>query len=79
MATILFNHPIGSKSKSGAPFYTNPKRPPKVIEYDSSNETILEFIHSAANIFAFIYNLKEISKEECRKICDEINVPKFVP
>lgn len=63
IANLLFNFPLDHVNKeTGIKFWTNPKRPPYIIEYDSSDEKIMDFIYSAANIFAFIYNQPEISK-----------------
>jgi len=49
--------------ETGVRFWTTPKRFPCKIEYDSGDEVIISFIHSAANIFAFILGLKKIGKE----------------
>jgi len=59
-------------------FWTSPKRPPFIIDYDSSNEAILNFIHAAANILSYTYNLGEISREMCKDLSDKMNLEKFV-
>jgi len=65
--------------ETGIKFWTNPKRPPHVITYNAEKEIICSFIHAAANIFAFIYNQPKISMKECMSICNDLNVPKYVP
>jgi len=41
---------------------------------------MVDFIFSAAKIFAYIIDLKEeITKESCKDICDSLKFPTFAP
>lgn len=40
-------------TSSGALFWSGPKRCPKAITFDDSNELHMDFVTAAANLFAF--------------------------
>ena len=75
--TLLYNFPIDHVNDNGIKFWTSPKRPPHAIQYDDKDEIIQNFIWASANIFAFIFNLPKISKEEAAKGSNSMNVDKF--
>jgi hypothetical protein len=39
----------------------------------------MNFIFSAANIWCFVFGLKELTMDEVKKLSDAMNVEKFVP
>ena len=40
-------------TSSGAPFWSGPKRCPKIAEFDTNNSVHMDFIVAASNLFAF--------------------------
>jgi len=55
---LLFNFPPEQLTSSGAPFWSGPKRCPKPQVFDTSNDLHMDFITSAANLFAFNVNIQ---------------------
>jgi len=39
----------------------------------------MNFIFAAANIWSFVFGLKELTMEEVKKLSDEMKVEEFVP
>jgi len=39
----------------------------------------MNFLFSAANIWCFVFGIKELTREEVKKLSDEIKVEEFVP
>jgi len=52
IAQLLHNFPLDAKDKSGAPFWSGPKRPPTAIQFHSTDPVHLDFVVSAANLIA---------------------------
>jgi ubiquitin-activating enzyme E1 len=78
---LLYNFPRDSKTSSGQPFWSGPKRAPSPLKFDSSNPTHLGFIIAAANLHAFNYGIKNpgADKEYYRKVVDNMIIPEFSP
>ena len=76
---LLHNFPKQLIMENGLPYWRDHKRPPQVIDYDSNDKMIRNFIFSAANIFAFVYGLEEMTEEQVMAISDKIDIPDFVP
>ncbi|KAL5691426.1 hypothetical protein EMGR_006920 [Emarellia grisea] len=78
---LLYNFPRDSKTSSGQPFWSGPKRAPTPLKFDSSNPTHLAFIVAGANLHAFNYGIKNpgVDKEYYRKVVDNMIIPEFVP
>lgn len=78
---LLYNFPRDSKTSSGQPFWSGPKRAPTPLKFDDSNPTHLGFIVAAANLHAFNYGIKNpgVDKDYYRKIVENMIVPEFVP
>ncbi|KAJ1974171.1 E1 ubiquitin-activating protein [Dimargaris xerosporica] len=77
---LLFNFPPDAVTSSGQPFWSGPKRAPTPIDFDPTNAIHMEFIFTAANLFAAIYDLKgERDLELVRTMVQRCQVPKFVP
>ena len=54
---MLFCFPPDHRTEEGQLFWSNPKRPPTPIEFDENDKEHLNFVVSAANIFAFIFGI----------------------
>ncbi|KAE8375572.1 ubiquitin-activating enzyme E1 [Aspergillus bertholletiae] len=78
---LLYNFPRDSKTSSGQPFWSGPKRAPTPLKFDSSNPTHFGFIVAGANLHAFNYGIKNpgADKEYYRKVVDNMIIPEFSP
>lgn len=78
---LLWNFPKDSKSSSGQPFWSGPKRAPDPLKFDPKNETHLGFVIAAANLHAFNYNINGsgATKDTYLKVLDNMIVPDFSP
>lgn len=77
---LLFSLPRDSKTTSGQPFWSPPKRAPDALTFDSNNAMHLDFIIAAANIRAFNYGLKGNNDiAHIKSVADSIQVPPFTP
>lgn len=78
IASLLYSFPLDHKTEQGQLFWSGPKRPPQVLDFSVDEPVSLEFVHSAANIFAYSFGLDYcLDKEKIKEICKKINVPKF--
>lgn len=78
---LLYNFPKDSKTASGSPFWSGPKRAPTPLKFDGSNPTHLGFIIAAANLHAFNYGIKNpgVDKAHYRNIVENMIIPEFTP
>ncbi|RAL14966.1 E1 ubiquitin-activating protein ubaA [Aspergillus homomorphus CBS 101889] len=78
---LLYNFPKDSKTSTGQPFWSGPKRAPTPLKFDSSNPTHLSFVIAGANLHAFNYGVKNpgADKGYYRKIVDNMIIPEFTP
>jgi ubiquitin-activating enzyme E1 len=59
---MLYNFPKDAVTSSGAPFWSGPKRAPTVNAFDMNDSLHMSFIVTAANLYAFNFGLKGISR-----------------
>ncbi|BCR90544.1 E1 ubiquitin-activating protein ubaA [Aspergillus chevalieri] len=78
---LLYNFPKDSKTSTGQPFWSGPKRAPTPLKFDSTNPTHFGFVVAAANLHAFNYGIKNpgADKGYYRKIVDNMIIPEFTP
>lgn len=80
---LLYNFPKDSKTSTGAPFWSGPKRAPEPLVFDIKNPDHFYFVVGAANLRAFNYGLTgdegepDISHYE--SVLANTNVPAFSP
>lgn len=81
IAQLLYNFPKDSKTSSGQPFWSGPKRAPDPAKFNPSNPTHLTFVIAAANLRAFNYNISpEGTKEsDAVRVLENMIVPDFKP
>lgn len=78
---LLYNFPRDSKTSSGAPFWSGPKRAPDALIFDASNSTHMSFVIAAARLHAFNYGIKGtgITHQHVQKVMDDMIIPEFSP
>ncbi|KAI1918914.1 E1 ubiquitin-activating protein [Ophidiomyces ophidiicola] len=78
---LLYNFPKDSKTSSGTPFWSGPKRAPTPLKFDGSSTTHLAFIIAAANLHAFNYNINNpgVDKAYYLNIVENMIIPEFAP
>ncbi|KAH9825542.1 Ubiquitin-activating enzyme E1 1 [Teratosphaeria destructans] len=77
---LLYNFPKDSKTSSGQPFWSGPKRAPDSLRFDSNNPTHYSFIEAAANLRAFNYKIKPTSdRKHILSVIDRMIIPEFKP
>lgn len=54
---LLYNFPPDYKTSSGAPFWSGPKKCPHPIVFDVNNPVHVDYVHAAANLRAYLYNI----------------------
>ncbi|CAK4030370.1 Ubiquitin-activating enzyme E1 1 [Lecanosticta acicola] len=77
---LLYNFPKDSKTSSGQPFWSGPKRAPDPLQFDPSNPTHYGFILAAANLHAFNYDIKPNNdRKYITSVLERQIIPDFKP
>lgn len=77
---LLYNFPKDSKTSSGQPFWSGPKRAPDALAFDINNESHYNFVLAGANLHAFNYHIKQNSdRDYIAGVLDRMMVPDFKP
>lgn len=77
---LLYNFPKDSKTSSGQPFWSGPKRAPDPLIFDPNDDTHYTFILAAANLYAFNYNIEPTSgRKHILSVLDRMVIPGFKP
>ncbi|KAI9675169.1 MAG: E1 ubiquitin-activating protein [Trizodia sp. TS-e1964] len=78
---LLYNFPKDSKTASGVPFWSGPKRAPRPLQFDANNPTHIGFIVAAANLHAFNYgiNTNDVTTATYKNVFDSLIIPEFSP
>lgn len=77
---LLFNFPKDSKTSSGQPFWSGPKRAPDPLTFDANNSTHFTFILAAANLHAFNYHIKPNNdRKHVASVLEHMIIPDFKP
>lgn len=77
---LLHNFPSGQTTSSGQAFWSGPKRCPHPLAFDPNDATHLDFVVSAANLFAKTYAMSGSSDRSLiLKSLKSVDVPAFVP
>ena len=79
---LLQTYPLDKKDKDGNLFWSLPKRPPKVVDFDMKNDLCRDFISAYSCLLATIFNIKisyknprdESTKIEIVKIANNIKI-----
>ncbi|KAK3709496.1 E1 ubiquitin-activating protein [Vermiconidia calcicola] len=77
---LLYNFPKDSKTSTGQPFWSGPKRAPDPLTFDANNPTHYTFVLAGANLHAFNYNIKPTTdRQYITSVLDNMIVPEFKP
>nr|POE72171.1 ubiquitin-activating enzyme e1 1 [Quercus suber] len=77
---LLYNFPKDSKTSSGQPFWSGPKRAPDPLKFDADNSTHYTFILAAANLHAFNYDIESSSdRSHILNVLHNQIIPDFQP
>jgi len=78
---LLYNFPSDATTSSGANFWSGPKRCPKALKFDTSNETHMGFVKAGAALHAYNYNIeaRKMSTSDYAKVIDSMMIPEFKP
>ncbi|KAM0717436.1 hypothetical protein Q7P37_007288 [Cladosporium fusiforme] len=77
---LLYNFPKDSKTSSGQPFWSGPKRAPDALAFDTNNASHYDFIVAAANLRAFNYKIQPTSdRAYINSVLDRMVIPEFKP
>lgn len=76
---LLYNFPDDMKTSSGNLFWQAPKRCPHALNFDIENQLAIDFIYTASNLRADVYQINRGSRDEVKKISASVEVPVFVP
>lgn len=78
---LLYNFPKDSKTSSGQPFWSGPKRAPTPLKFDPQDSTHISFIIAGANLHAFNYGIKtpKVGKDHYVKVMSDMIIPEFKP
>lgn len=77
---LLYNFPKDSKTSSGQPFWSGPKRAPDPLKFDANNDTHYTFVLAGANLHAFNYKIQPSSdRKHILSVIDHMIVPDFKP
>lgn len=80
IAQLLHNFPPDQVTSTGSPFWSGPKKCPKPLVFDTSEDLHMDFVVAAANLRAEVYGLPQNKdKKQIIEILLEVNVPAFAP
>merc|ERR1719411_2353122 len=80
IAQLLHNFPPDQTTSSGQPFWSGPKRCPKVLNFDSSIDLHLDFVPAAANLLAAVHGIEGTrNRESIAEIVAGVKVLPFKP
>uniref|UniRef100_A0A646QDP3 E1 ubiquitin-activating enzyme n=1 Tax=Hemiscolopendra marginata TaxID=943146 RepID=A0A646QDP3_9MYRI len=77
---LLFNFPPHQLTSSGQPFWSGPKRCPHPLNFSTENSTHMDYIVAAANLRAFMYDIKGTRDHgEIIQLLKNVKVKVFIP
>jgi ubiquitin-activating enzyme E1 len=77
---LLYNFPKDSKTSSGQPFWSGPKRAPDPLKFDPNDPTHYGFVIAGANLRAFNYGIKPNNdRKHIVSVLESQIIPDFKP
>lgn len=83
IAQLIFTFPENASTSTGAPFWSAPKRFPRVLNFDPKDHTHTSFVQALAILKAEIYGIPRpewaADPEAVAEHAAKVDVPEFVP
>ena len=77
---LLYNFPKDHVNSKGERFWSGNKRCPHALNFDATRTSHLDFIVSASNLLAFIYQIPQSrDRDMIAKFVSTLSVPDFIP
>ncbi|CAG5125849.1 unnamed protein product [Candidula unifasciata] len=80
---LLHAFPADKRLEDGALFWASPKRPPRPLEFDPSDNTHVLFVTTTARLYADIYKVnwteEDLEWKNIESILSQVHVPEFRP
>ncbi|KAF3689956.1 Ubiquitin-like modifier-activating enzyme 1 [Channa argus] len=77
---LLHCFPPKEVTATGLPFWSGSKRCPHPLTFDPNNNTHLEYVIAAANLYGQIYRINGTRQpDSIRQILEKVHVPSFTP
>uniref|UniRef100_A0A4W3KDH3 E1 ubiquitin-activating enzyme n=1 Tax=Callorhinchus milii TaxID=7868 RepID=A0A4W3KDH3_CALMI len=77
---LLHNFPSDMVTAQGVSFWSGPKKCPHPLEFDSANDLHMNYIVSAANLFAATHSIQgSTDRNSIQKILSDVSIPDFIP
>jgi hypothetical protein len=84
---LLHVYPIDKQTKEGRPFWSLPKRPPRALDFDPSDEMHQNVVAAVSCLLATTYGVKipydkprsKEAKQDMANKAAKVDVPAFVP
>ena len=78
IAQLLYSFPLEHKTEAGQLFWSGPKRPPQILNYDPEDPMSFNFVVAASNIFAYSFGLDYVhDANKIKTLSKAVNLPKF--
>ena len=80
IAQLLAAFPLDHKTEQGLPFWSGPKRPPLILNFDPKDPLHLLFVMSGSNLFAFMLGVPLNNDPALvEKVCNNTVIEEFKP
>lgn len=80
IAQLLYNFPVDHVTENGTLFWSGPKRPPHVIQFDVNDSLHMDFVVATANLFAYATGTpQERNIELIKSFASQVPLKKFEP
>jgi len=80
IAQLLHTFPVDKVTAVGTKFWSGPKRAPGVVVFSPDDPTQMDFIQTAATLYATVFGLHPTSDREFyRQAAIAVDVPPFTP
>jgi len=80
---LTHNFPKDAKNKSGAPFWSAPKRFPTAVRFNPEDPTHMQYIMAGANLKASTFSIprprQSRKTDYLKELVGKVDVPEFVP
>lgn len=78
--TLLNKFPLDHTNEDGSPFWQNPKRPPRPLAFDATDELHVQFVRDGALLWAAVWGIEQVETDLAviGKLASGVKVKEFV-